>query len=226
MAGRTFSDGIRQAGLAVRWRDLPFVSYVWTMSNGALARRLGRYGWLLLPISGPVHLLAAALARRSLVRKGRAVARVTVAGRPERFDVGAVLLVALPLCLVAWLPVLVAPFLLPARVARYAVWVPPAVFAIVVPDLVVAPLWAGLQRLRRQVPPVPDGGSSVAVAGLAAYPRGAGHGARLLTAVHRICDDRRVEAFLDLRTASLARWYERFGYRTVGYRRMCRPPRV
>ena len=214
------------AGIAVRRRDLFLVAYLWTMSNGSVARRLGRAGWLLLPVSGAAQLLGAASVRRRLVRHPGVVIALRVVGEPERPDLGALLLATVAGAAL-WLPVLAAPLLLPASLAPYALLGLVGLAALLAADLAAGPCRDLVQRLWHGGLPgwgrAPESGA-VFLAALAAYPRGGGRGVALMAALNEVFDAAGTPAELELRTDSLTGLYERLGYRTIRYRRMRREP--
>jgi hypothetical protein len=214
------------AGIAVRRRDLFLVAYLWTMSNGSVARRLGRAGWLLLPVSGAAQLLGAATVRRRLVRQPGVVIAVRVVGEPERPDLGALVLATVA-GLALWLPVLAAPLLLPAAWAPYVLLGMVALAALMAADLAAGPFRDLLQRLwhggLRGWGRAPEPGA-VFLAALAAYPRGGGRGIALMARLNEVFDAAGTPSELELRTDSLTSLYERLGYRTIRYRRMRREP--
>ena len=167
------SELLHTHGVAVRRRQLLFVAYVWTMSNGAITRRIGRVAWLFLPLAGPAHLLTAAALRRSLALQDNAVLHVRRIGHPLKVDIPSLLAIAVPLAATAWLPILAAPFYLPTKYVAHGIWAIVAVYLLLIPDLIAGPTWQAVNRARHRVPPVGNIAThnTAVVAGLAAYPR-------------------------------------------------------
>jgi hypothetical protein len=226
---RSEPRGLREAfvdtGLAARRRDLPRVAYVWSRSNGILARSLGRSGWLLLPLIWPYWLLLAARLRHAAVITPHAVAVVRNPDGKVTVDPAA-LAGAMATWLVTWIVYL----------AVLGTVLPPAGYIAVVALLLVTVIVDGAaefawvrwrtrgQQARSLTAQTIDLGAASLVM-VAAYPRRDGAGTTLMDAINAVLDQRGQPAVLDARTSELTDFYERAGYAPLGAgRRMVRKP--
>lgn len=222
------------AGLAARRRDILRLAYTATMSNGMLTRRLGRWGRLLVPVSGPVQLAIVGTLLPVFVRRGRAcctIQRPNVATQPDR----PAQVATFAACIVTWavfseILLLLVPLWLYLTVF-------PGLLVLAMVDVVgdlMPTEWlrrlvpTGWFRHRDRQPAMTQAAreaGAVMVGAVAAYPRGEGGGSALMHTVNRVFDESGTRALLNSRTDELMDWYDRFGYCRTGVgRRMLREP--
>lgn len=222
------------AGLAARRRDILRLAYTATMSNGMLTRRLGRWGRLLVPVSGPVQLAIVGTLLPVLVRRDRAcctIQRPNVAARPDR----PAQIATFTACVVAWsVCSLILAALLPSWLYLTTVTGLLLVALVDVLGDLMPTGWlrrlvpTGWFRHRDRHPTMKQAAreaGAVMVGAVAAYPRGEGGGSALMHTVNRVFDESGTTALLNSRTDELMDWYDRFGYCPTGVgRRMLRGP--
>lgn len=237
-----WGSGLAAAGLRPRYRDLFRVAYVSTMSNGLIARRLGRFGRLLVPVSGGVQLMTVTAARSITARRDAAICQVLPPDGKWRTD---------PAAALAFVLVIAAYSLALAAVALVTpAWVfGPLVVVLIAVMLTDTCAGVVLSRIRQRKHDVPKMSAAtapigaVAIGAVAAYPRGQHCGSELMRAVHAVLDEAGVPTVLDARpqrqrpAAQRPRWWRRrpecdlilyyadLGYRPTGvWRRLMRSP--
>jgi hypothetical protein len=224
--GHSLEEAISAHGLRLRRRDLWLAAYLLSMSHGVISRWLGGSGRVMLPFSGPAHLVVACIKRRATVRRGRAV--IIMSGSTEHYSIDflALATIALPSAVIIWAPLLIIPFLLPKALALSALIALVVISLLIFVDVSYDVLLCELRRLRHEakIPPADRSRANVVLETLAAYPRGKRHGEAMMSEINSILDELSFTCSLDARTPALAEWYQRLGYRTVNGLQMFRQP--
>ena len=224
-------SAVHAAGLAAGWRDVVRVAFVWTMSNGPLARRMGRWAALRLPFTGLLWFIGAALECPHTVRhdvvdvSGRTQTACAVLRPPHSRTSMCGGVLAAVLVGVLWAGYLVALELVLPIVPVIVLLIAATSLALL--DLASDPLagWWARGRREEKPPAAAKREDAVEVRAVAAYRRGRGAGGALMSAVNTVLDRTGTTATLLAREDQLSVFYGVHGYAPQGAtRRMLRVP--